>query len=56
MCIRDSEEVYPLRVGWRQRFQAYQLYPLLVHVALFGRSYEAQVAQTARAVSEGGLR
>lgn len=33
------EEVYPLAAGWRARVPLYQLYPLLVHVKLFGRGY-----------------
>ena len=53
-CQRAYEEVYPLRPGWPRRFRAYQLYPLLMHVALFGCSYEAQVAQTARSLCEVG--
>lgn len=36
------EEVWPLEKGWRGRVALYQLYPLLVHVNLFGGSYAAQ--------------
>lgn len=32
-------EVWPLQPGWERRVHLYQLYPLLVHVVLFGRSY-----------------
>lgn len=32
-------EMYPLENGWRKRIELNQLYPLLVHVNLFGRSY-----------------
>lgn len=32
-------ETYPLADGHHDRVQLYQLYPLLVHVALFGRGY-----------------
>ena len=38
----------PLRPDWRQRVALHQLYPLLVHVVLFGGGY---VRQTAAAVS-----
>ena len=43
------EEVYPLVDGWRERVALYQLYPLLVHVCLFGASY---VSSVARAVTQ----
>jgi len=36
-------EVYPLEKAWRDRIDIGQLYPLLVHVLLFGRSYARQV-------------
>jgi fructosamine-3-kinase len=29
----------PLRAGWRERVGLHQLYPLLVHLVLFGSSY-----------------
>lgn len=38
-------EVHPLAEGWRKRVGLHQLYPLLVHGVLFGRSY-AQRALT----------
>lgn len=37
------EEVYPLAPGYRQRFDLYNLYPLLVHLNLFGGGYRSQV-------------
>ena len=37
------DEAYPLSAGWRDRVPLYQLYPILVHVNLFGRSYLASV-------------
>ncbi len=37
-------EVWPLADGWERRVDLYQLYPLLVHVVLFGRSYVGAVA------------
>lgn len=32
-------ELYPLESGWQDRIELNQLYPLLVHLNLFGRSY-----------------
>jgi len=37
------QEVYPLEAGWEDRVPITQLYPLLVHVLLFGDSYEQSV-------------
>jgi fructosamine-3-kinase len=37
------EACYPLSPGYRERVALYQLYPLLVHLELFGASYVAQV-------------
>ncbi|MFB4308237.1 fructosamine kinase family protein [Actinomadura sp. GTD37] len=39
----------PLADGWRSRVPLHQLHPLLVHVALFGASYRARLADAARA-------
>jgi fructosamine-3-kinase len=39
-------EAYPLHNGWQQRLKIYQLYPLLVHVNLFGGSYINSVRRT----------
>lgn len=36
---------YPLQSGWQQRVDLCNLYPLLVHVNLFGGSYVEQVRQ-----------
>lgn len=36
-------EVYPLEKAWRDRIDIGQIYPLLVHVLLFGQSYARQV-------------
>jgi fructosamine-3-kinase len=33
------DEVWPLADDWQRRVHLYQLYPLLVHVVLFGQSY-----------------
>jgi len=37
------KEAFPLAEGYRQRVPLYQLYPLMVHVNLFGGGYLAQV-------------
>lgn len=37
------DEQYPLLQGWEQRMDIHNLYPLLVHVNLFGSSYTRQV-------------
>jgi fructosamine-3-kinase len=42
------EEVAPLADGWQERVGLYQLFPLLVHAALFGGSYGASVERVAR--------
>jgi fructosamine-3-kinase len=38
-CFDAYNEAYPLAPGYRERIPLYQLYPLLVHVVLFGGSY-----------------
>jgi len=37
------QEVYPMEPGFSQRLDLYNLYPLLVHLNLFGRSYIGQI-------------
>jgi fructosamine-3-kinase len=37
------DEAHPLAHGWSERVPLYQLYPLLVHVNLFGRGYIGQL-------------
>jgi fructosamine-3-kinase len=44
------DEAAPLAEGWQTRVPTHQLFPLLVHVVLFGRSYTAQTVAAARAV------
>lgn len=36
-------ELYPLQRGWEKRIEIYNLYPLLVHVNLFGGGYLSRV-------------
>jgi len=35
--------VYPLEAGWRDRMVLWNLYPLLVHLILFGEPYQQQI-------------
>ena len=39
-------ESWPLAPDWQERIALYQLYPLLVHVNLFGASYLGQLEAT----------
>jgi fructosamine-3-kinase len=41
--LESYQGVFPLEKGWRDRLDLYNLYPLLVHLNLFGRSYEAKI-------------
>jgi fructosamine-3-kinase len=43
----------PLADGWRSRVPLHQLYPLLVHVCLFGAGYRDAAVQAARAALSG---
>lgn len=43
---RAYEEVYPLNSGFEDRVDIYNLYPLLVHVNLFGNSYLSGIDRT----------
>ncbi|GAB3926567.1 fructosamine kinase family protein [Mucilaginibacter myungsuensis] len=36
---------YPLQPGWQERLELYNLYPLLLHLNLFGAGYLGQVRQ-----------
>lgn len=44
-------EAYSLQPGWRERLDYCNLYPLLVHVNLFGRSYLGQIRSILRKFS-----
>ncbi|UJP66659.1 fructosamine kinase family protein [Mongoliitalea daihaiensis] len=41
-------DFFPLEPGFDQRVEIHQLYPLLVHVLLFGESYVSGIAKTLR--------
>jgi fructosamine-3-kinase len=47
--VAGYQEVAPLADGWSDRVGLHQLFPLLVHVVLFGRGYAAQAVAAARA-------
>ncbi|MFD8495630.1 fructosamine kinase family protein [Amycolatopsis sp. NPDC059657] len=40
----------PLRAGWQGRTDVHQLFPLLVHAALFGSGYTTEALSTARRI------
>jgi fructosamine-3-kinase len=42
------DEAWPLAAGWRRRTALHQLFPLLVHAALFGGGYGPQAGAAAR--------
>jgi protein-ribulosamine 3-kinase len=42
------EEAWPLEPGWQSRTDLFNLYPLMVHLNLFGRSYLPDIQQTLR--------
>ncbi|HEX6347725.1 MAG TPA: fructosamine kinase family protein [Umezawaea sp.] len=46
--VAGYQEVRPLADGWADRVGLHQLFPLLVHVVLFGRGYAAQTVAAAR--------
>ncbi|MFD7282930.1 fructosamine kinase family protein [Streptomyces sp. NPDC059862] len=47
--LEGYQETAPLAEGWRDRIGLHQLFPLLVHAVLFGRTYAVQAVETARA-------
>ena len=44
------DERHPLAPGWQDRVPLYQLFPLLVHSALFGGGYAASAERVAAAL------
>jgi fructosamine-3-kinase len=44
------DDASPLADGWRERVAIHQLWPLLVHAALFGSAYGARAGTAARSV------
>jgi fructosamine-3-kinase len=47
------QDVAALAAGWPDRVALHQLFPLLVHVVLFGRGYAGQAVAAARAALSG---
>lgn len=48
LFYRSYNETYPLFPGWEERIRIHQLYPLLVHVNLFGGSYATSIREIIR--------
>ena len=44
------QEVLSLAPGWEERVPLYQLYPLLVHLLLFGGGYRGAVERALQAL------
>ena len=44
--IDAYNDVFPLSKGWKERVGLYQLYPLLVHINLFGATYVGSLERT----------
>ncbi|WP_251091879.1 fructosamine kinase family protein [Streptomyces sp. Caat 7-52] len=51
--LAGYRQVTPLADGWRDRVALHQLFPLLVHVVLFGRGYAEQALAAAREALTG---
>ncbi|MGW4495812.1 fructosamine kinase family protein [Streptomyces sp. NPDC004376] len=51
--LAGYERTTPLAAGWRDRVGIHQLFPLLVHAVLFGRSYADQALTAARTALTG---
>ena len=43
------DDIFPLQAGWNERMRLCQLYPLLVHLVLFGGHYYTSVIGTMKA-------
>lgn len=48
---RAYQQDWPLQDGWQQRVKLFNLYPLLVHLNLFGDSYLSQIQESLRRFS-----
>jgi fructosamine-3-kinase len=49
--MNSYNEVLPLEPGFEQRVDLHNLYPNLVHLVLFGRSYLGNIERTLREYS-----
>lgn len=45
---RAYNEAWPMETGWQERVDIYNLYPLMVHLNLFGHSYLPDIQETVR--------
>ncbi|MEV6170694.1 fructosamine kinase family protein [Streptomyces sp. NPDC051954] len=54
LVLDAYQETAPLAEGWTDRVGLHQLFPLLVHAVLFGRSYADQALMAARSAMEKG--
>ncbi|WP_210587041.1 fructosamine kinase family protein [Streptomyces sp. GESEQ-35] len=54
LVLGGYQETTPLADGWTDRVGLHQLFPLLVHTVLFGRSYAEQALTAARSAIEQG--
>jgi fructosamine-3-kinase len=54
ILLAAYDEAAPLASGWRERVPLHQLFPLLVHVVLFGRGYTQAALGAARAALRAG--
>lgn len=50
--LTGYQDSAPLADGWAERVGMHQLFPLLVHAVLFGRSYAEQALATSRTISD----
>lgn len=50
-CFAAYQDAFPLASGWRDRVALHQLVPLLVHVIMFGRSYEPALMRALRSLA-----
>ncbi|MET7568485.1 fructosamine kinase family protein [Streptomyces sp. NPDC005492] len=51
--LEGYQQTAPLAPGWADRIGLHQLFPLLVHVVLFGRGYAEQASSVARTALAG---
>ncbi|WP_137121404.1 fructosamine kinase family protein [Segeticoccus rhizosphaerae] len=54
LVLAAYDRAWPLSEGWRDRVPLHQVHPLLVHAALFGRSYGAAAVRAAESALRAG--
>ena len=47
-AIEAYNEIYPIDSNWKESLEIHQLYPLLVHLILFGKGYYGSVMEIAK--------